>query len=398
MRLLCLASTLVVACSPAARPARLEGSAPVAAVPDAALPDAAVTDAAPPTIAIGAYLPMTGASGPFGNSVRQGVELAVNERNAGGGIHGLPLDLHTLDTMGTPRMAAEAALRLIERDHVVALLGEVGSGASLAGGVVAQHDRVPMISPAATDPSVTALGDMVFRIYPSDAAQGTAMARFALDQRAIRRIAVLADPSVPHSRRNADAFVAELKVHGRAPVWIGTYASSDAEFKRQLAAIKRARADAVFLPGFYPDTARIMVAARALGITANFLGTDGWDSAHLIELGGAAVEGARFSTGLALDDPRPETARFVAAYRAAYGADPDGLAVTGYDAALLLLDALDRSASTDGADLAPAIASVHGLTGAGGPIAIGADREPARPFTIVTVRGGEFHYLATITP
>ncbi|MCE9573175.1 MAG: ABC transporter substrate-binding protein [Deltaproteobacteria bacterium] len=394
MRLLCLASTLAVACSPAARPARLEGSPPA----PVALGDAAVPDAPPPTIAIGAYLPMTGASGVFGNSVHQGIDLAFKERNATGGIHGRPLDLRTLDTMGTPEAAADAALRLIKRDDVVALLGEFSSGLSMAGGAVAQHAGVPMISPSATSSQVNAIGDRVFRVYPSDVAQASAIARFAFQQGTKRRIAVLADLSTPYARTLTDAFVAELAHQGQATVTVFTYAARDTSHARQLAAIQKAKADVLFLPGYYSDVAAIAVEARALGVTATFLGTDGWESARLIELGGAAVEGARFSTGLALDDPRPETARFVAAYRATYGADPDTLAATGYDAALLLLDALDRSASTDGADLAAAIASVRGLTGAGGTITIGADREPARPFTIVTVRGGEFHYLATIAP
>ncbi len=128
------------------------------------------------------------------------------------------------------------------------------------------------------------------------------------------------------------------------------------------------------------------------------LGGDGWDSAKLAEIGGDAIEGSYYSNHYSLEETRPEVQNFVTKYKAKYGAIPDGLAALGYDAALVLFDAMDRAPSLDGKDLADAIAATKNFPGVTGKITIDANRNAEKSAVIVQIKDGKPHYVATIAP
>ena len=165
--------------------------------------------AAPPStgaILVGEYGSMTGAEATFGQSTHNGIMLAVNERNAAGGVLGRKIDIKSYDTAGKTQEAGNAVTRLITQDHVVAILGEVASSLSLAGGAVAQEKGVPMITPSSTNEEVTELGDMISRVCFIDGFQGYVVARFARDNLKATKIAVLTDKSAAYSVGLAEQF------------------------------------------------------------------------------------------------------------------------------------------------------------------------------------------------
>jgi branched-chain amino acid transport system substrate-binding protein len=349
-------------------------------------------------IVIGHFGSMTGSEATFGQSTDQGVRLAIDERNARGGVHGRPVELVTLDDAGKSQEAGTAVTRLITEHHVRAILGEVASSLSLAGGRVAQQYRVPMISPSSTNASVTQIGNMIFRVCFIDDFQGYVVAKFARDNLHSSRVGILYDQQQAYSKGLAETFDRAFRALGGTVTTMQAYTGGDADLSAQLQSLKDTDPQAIFLPGYYTDAGNIARQGRKLGITVPFLGGDGWDSEKLTEIGGEAIEGSYYANHYSFEETRPAVQDFVARFKARYGAVPDGLAALGYDAAEVLFDGMDRAKSLDGPDLAAAIATTKSFPGVTGSITLDAERNPMKSAVVLVVRGGEPHYAATIEP
>jgi len=365
-------------------------------------PSAPVTPEAPPPAAtevlIGEYGSLTGAEATFGQSTHNGILLAVEEINAAGGVGGKPMRVQTYDDQGKTQEAGSVVARLITEDHVTAVLGEVASSLSLAGGRVAQQYGVPMISPSSTNATVTQVGDMISRVCFIDAFQGYVTAKFSTDELKATQAAILYDQGSAYSKGLKDDFTREFTQLGGTIVTEQAYTAGDQDFSAQLTTIRGTAPQVIFLPGYYTDVGNIALQARKLGITATFVGGDGWDSAKLGEIAGAAIEGAYYSNHYAPEEQRPEVQRFVTAYQAKYGATPDGLAALGYDATRVLADAMTRAPGATGKELAAAIASTRDFAGVTGKITMDAQRNAQKPAVVVQMKAGKPTYVATIHP
>ena len=350
------------------------------------------------TILIGEYGSMTGSEATFGQSTHNGIVLAVEEVNAAGGIGGRKIELKNYDTQGKSQEAGTVVTRLITEDKVVAVLGEVASSLSLAGGRVAQQFGVPMITPSSTNPQVTQIGDMVFRVCFIDPYQGYVIAKFASENLKHTKVAVLYDQAQAYSKGLKDDFRKAFEAVGGQIVTEQAYSGGDQDFSAQLGNIKAAAPEAIFVPGYYTDVGNIALQARKLGLTATLLGGDGWDSPKLAEIGGAAIENSYFSNHYSHEEQRPEVQGFVQKYQAKYNVVPDGLAAMGYDAARLLFDAMKRAPSLGGKDLAAAIAQTRDFPGVTGKITIDADRNARKPAVVLQVKGGKYAFAASIQP
>ncbi|HKF43350.1 MAG TPA: ABC transporter substrate-binding protein [Thermoanaerobaculia bacterium] len=349
-------------------------------------------------IEIGFFGALTGPQATFALSGKNGAKLAIDQLNAAGGVLGKKIDLLVEDDHNDPSEAASAVSKLITRDHVVALIGEQASSRSLAAAPIAQNYQVPMISPTSTNVEVTKKGDYIFRACFIDSFQGKAVATFAWQNLRLKTAALLVDSKSDYSVGLADAFRHAFTALGGRIVAELKYAEGDSDFSAQLTAIQAAAPEAVMIPGYYTDAGLIARQARSLGIQATLLGADGWDSPKLVEIGGAAIEGACFSNHYSVDDPSPAVRAFVEEYRKAYGILPDSIATLSYDAARLVADAMKRAGSTEGKRLRDALASTADFPGVTGALTMDADRNPVKPAVILKVEGGKFRYAATIAP
>jgi branched-chain amino acid transport system substrate-binding protein len=344
---------------------------------------------------------MSGAEATFGDSTDKGVRLAVEELNAKGGLKGKQLDVRTYDDQGKPEEAALAATRLITQDKVTVLLGEVASSRSLAMAPIADANHVPHISPSSTNPKVTKDGDRtrpyVFRVCFIDPFQGTVMAKFATE-RGVRKVAILRDVGNAYSVGLADYFLNKFRELGGTIVNDQSYKAGDQDFKAQLTAIKARAPEAVYVPGYYTDVALIARQARELGIKVPLMGGDGWDSAKLFEIGGKAIEGSFFSNHYSPDDPSPRIQEFISRFKARYGAVPDSMAATGYDAAMVAADAISRAKDLSGEAIAQAIAATKDFPGVTGVITLDQDHNAVKPAVVLEVKGGKAVYVATVAP
>jgi len=344
-------------------------------------------------IEIGFFGALTGPEATYALSSRNGARLAVDELNRAGGVLGERLDLVVEDDHNDPSEAASVVSKLITRNHVVALIGENASSRSLAAAPIAQTYQVPMVSPSSTNVEVTKKGDYIFRVCFIDSRQGKALALFARRKLHAATAAVLTDAKSDYSVGLARAFEDDFTREGGRIVADLKYAEGDSDFSAQLTTMRSSQPDVLVLPGYYTDAGLIARQARGLGVTATLLGADGWDSPKLAEIGGAAVEGAYFSNHYSFDDPSPQVQKFVAAYRKAYGADPDSLSALAYDAARLIADAIARAGSTEGKRVRDALAATKEFAGVTGSITMDADRNPDKLPVILRVEGGKFRFV-----
>ncbi len=341
---------------------------------------------------------MTGSTAHFGQDTDRGVRMAIEEANAKGGVLGKKIKLVTLDDRGDSAEAANAVSRLIDVEKVSALLGEVSSSLSLAGGRVAQRRKIPMISPTSTNPKVTEVGDYIFRVCFIDPFQGKVMATFARKNLKFDRVAILKDVKNDYSIGLADAFQKSFTELGGKIVAEQSYSQGDTDFSAQVTAVRGTGAQALFVPGYYSEVGSIARTADRLGLKVPLLGGDGWDSPDLFKIGGDAINGSYFSDHFAPDVATEKAKAFVANFTAKYGQAPTGLGALGYEAALVLIDSVARAGKTDPTAIRDAIAATKDFEGVTGKITLDAQRNAQKSAVVLKVDGGKAKFEASIAP
>ncbi|QIF03579.1 ABC transporter substrate-binding protein [Roseimicrobium sp. ORNL1] len=349
------------------------------------------------TIVVGEVAALTGGTATFGQSAHAGTQMAVDEINAAGGLLGKKVKLVTEDDQSKQGEAGTVAKKLISRDKIVALLGEVASGRSLEMAPIAQKEGVPMISPASTNPKVTEVGDHIFRVCFIDPFQGTVMAKFAL-ARGWKKVAVMTDVKQDYSVGLTQYFKEYFTKNGGTIVGEQSYSTGDKDFKAQLTKLKEGNPDAILASGYYNETGLIAVQARELGITAPLLGGDGWDSPSLVDVAGKAIEGSFFSNHFSAEDKAPIIQDFITKYKAKHGNTPDAMAALGYDSMMILANAIKKAGTTEGKALRDAIAATKDHAGITGVISLDEKRNANKPAVILTIKDGKFVYVETVAP
>jgi len=349
-------------------------------------------------IAIGEFGSLTGTTATFGISTKNGIDMAVDDLNKAGGLLGKKVRVIVEDDQGKPEEAQTVVTKLITKDQVMAVLGEVASSRTMAAAPVAQQNGIPLISPSSTNPKVTEIGDYIFRVCFIDPFQGLVMAKFAANTLKVKKVAILRDIKNDYSVGLAQVFADNFKKMGGNIVANESYSEGDTDFSAQLTSIKSKNPEAVFMPGYYTEVGLVVRQARKLGLNIPFMGGDGWDSPSLVQIGGDAVNGSYYSNHFSVSDPSPKIQKFVADYKARYSVTPDALAGLGYDAASVLFDAIKRANSTDGTKVRDAIASTKDFDGITGKITIDKDRNAVKPAVVLQVKDGKLQYVETITP
>ncbi|MFT3710997.1 MAG: ABC transporter substrate-binding protein [Archangium sp.] len=349
-------------------------------------------------ILIGEVGSLTGSEAAFGISTRNGIELALDEANAAGGVKGKKLQVRVYDDQSKPEEAGSATTRLISQDRVVAILGEVASSNSLAMAPIAQENKVPMVSPSSTNPKVTEVGDYIFRVCFIDPFQGFVMAKYAHDQLKFSKVAILTDKKSAYSEGLTDVFQKKFTEMGGKIVGVEAYGKGDTDFRAQLTNIKKLKPEGLYVPGYYQDVSLIAEQAKELGIKVTMMGGDGWDSEKLFELGGAAVEGSYVSNHYSAEDPSPRVQDFIKRYQEKFKTVPDSLAALGYDSARVTIEAMKRAPDLSGPALRQAIAETKDFPGVAGVITLDEHRNPVKPAVVLKVDGGKFKYVDTVAP
>jgi branched-chain amino acid transport system substrate-binding protein len=349
-------------------------------------------------IKIGEVNPITGAIGQYGATCHQGIQLAVEQVNANGGVLGRQIELVTEDNQSKPGQTATIIRKFITQDRVVAIIGDLTSSGSLEGGPIAQAAKIPMVSPLATNPKVTETGDYIFRVCFIDEFQGRLMARFALEKLHAKAAATLTDTKQDYSV-GLTGFFKEAFTNGAGRiVREQSYISGDTDFRAQLTSIKAAEPEVVFVPGYYPEVGIILKEARQLGLTIPFIGCEAWDNPTLLQVAGKAADGCYFSNQFSANDPAPVVQEFDKMYRAKFGTLPDSFAALGYDAASVVLAAIKRAGSSDPTAIRDGLAATKDYPGVSGNITIDANRNASKPAVIMEIKNQAVQYFEKINP
>ncbi len=349
-------------------------------------------------VKIGFFMSISGRDASFGEAALRGARLAVDDLNAAGGILGRPAALVVEDNRSLPGESATAVKKLIGRDKVVALVGECASSRTLEAAPLAQAAGVPLVTPASTNPKVTAVGDCVFRVCFADPFQGAVLATYAWKNLGRRRAALLVDSTASYSVGLAEVFSRTFTGLGGEIVASQKYGGGDKDFRAQLTAIRAAGADAIFLPGYYVEAGLAARQARELGLTATLLGGDGFEAPQLLEIGGEALEGAVYSTHYSAESADPLSRGFVEAYTRRHGSAPVGLAALTYDAVRLIADAARRAGSVEPGALKGALAATRDFPGVTGRTGFDENRDAQKAAAIIAVRGGRCVFVESVRP
>jgi branched-chain amino acid transport system substrate-binding protein len=346
-------------------------------------------------VKIGVILSMTGNLSGYGKLIWEGIQIAHEEKPT---VLGEDVELVLLDTRSEKTEAANAATRAVEKEKVVALITGFTSSQALAMVPIAESRKIPMVSTGATNPLVTQGRKFVSRVCFIDPFQGAAMAVFAYKNLGAKRVVVFTDIEQDYSVGLSKFFTNKFTSLG-GEVKSVYFKSGDQDFSAQLSVALSYNQDAIYVTGYYQEIALIARQARQLGFTGYILAGDGADAEELIEIGGDSVENLYFTTHYHVKSAsNPVAERFVETYRKKYGKDPAALSALGYDAYMVLLNAIERTGSFDTEKIAEEIRKTKNFYGATGIININENGDAVKSVVVNTVKSRTFDFVTTILP
>lgn len=345
------------------------------------------------TIKVGGAFELTGNVANYGKSTEKGFMLAVDEINKAGGINGKKIEVVESDNKSEPAESGNSVTKLVTQDKVVAVVGPATSGCVNAATPITTANKVPHIAPAATAPSITVdngkVKEFVFRACFIDPFQGQVMAVFADKTLKVKNVAIFYDSSSDYSKGLAEVFQKTFESKGGKILAKEAFLGKDVDFKSALTKLKATNPEAIYVPGYYEEVSKIIKQAREIGITCPMMGSDGWESPKLAEIAGKdALKGCYYVSAFNAQDTDPSVQSFIKAYKAKYNEEPDIFTMQGYNAGLVLFDAMKRAGAEDGTKLAKAIAETKDLPIASGKLTFDADHNPVMPALIIGLETG----------
>ncbi len=343
------------------------------------------------TFLIGGIGPLTGGAASYGNSVKQGAEIAIAEINEAGGVkvgdasYTLALDFQ--DDESSEDKAITAYNSLMDKG-MQAMIGTVTSAPCIAVKELTKQDNILQITPSGSAIECITDAPNVFRLCFTDPLQGTTMADFVKDQ-GFTKAAVIFNNSDDYSTGMKNAFVEQVKANGGEVVTEEAFNEGDVDFSTQLTKIKSTDAEIIFCPVYYEAAAYITQQAKELGMNLPFIGGDGWDGILAQVTDPATIEGAVFLSPFLATDEAEEVAGFVAKYQEKYSATPDQFAADGYDTVYVIKAAMEKAGSIESEDMIAAMTeiTVDGITGS---MSFSEDGEPDKSAKFVVIKDGQY--------
>jgi branched-chain amino acid transport system substrate-binding protein len=346
-------------------------------------------------IDIAAIYALTGAAAEANTYALRGVGYAVDEINRRGGISGRRINLLVFDNQSTP-IGSTVAARKAAAANVVAIVGPDWSSHAIAVARVAQEVGIPMISSLSTNPVVTRIGNYIFRVCFTDDFQGKVLARFARQDLDATTAVIFVDVTSDYSLKLSEIFQRNFEKWGGRVLLELEYKLKQQQFEEEIKRAVKANADVIFIPG-HDESGLIAKQTQDAGTSSIFLGGDGWSTPVFLRKGGSKLKRGFYSTHWSgyLDTDRSRA--FVKKYNIHPKGSDDNIAL-GYDAMMLLAEAITRSNSTDRKKIRDAIAATRSFEGITGTINFNDHGDPIKSAVFMEIRDGEPRYLKTLEP
>ena len=334
---------------------------------------------------------LTGDVAMFGKPTLEGMKMAAEEINTGGGVLGRKIEIVEADNRGDKQECAALAQKFVSRDNVVAILGDPTTGISKVVAPIAQKAQVVMLSAGATGPGVVEIGDYIFRDTLLDSVAMPALVDYLVKNLKFTRFALVTSDNNDYSFGLSQTFRDAIKGKNVRIVADEKIKDGDKDFSAQVTNIKAMKPDAIFFSGYYTEGALLMKEARKQGIKAPMVGGDGISASTFLELGGDAVEGSIAYLGFSPEQATGETATFVENYKKRTGELPEMFGAQGYDGVKILAAAMKRANSIDPKVFRTALAQTRNFPGVSGTVTIRPNREPVKsPLCVLEVKGGKY--------
>jgi branched-chain amino acid transport system substrate-binding protein len=347
------------------------------------------------TIDIAAIYALTGAAAEANAYALQGVGYAVEEVNKQGGISGKKIHLFMFDNQSTP-IGSTIAAKQAAAANVLAIVGPDWSSHSLAVARVAQDFGIPMISSLSTNPEVTKIGNYIFRICFTDDFQGKVIARFSRHDLNASTAVIFVDVTSDYSLKLSEIFRKNFEQLGGRVLLELEYKLKQHQFDEEIKKIVKANADLIFIPG-HDESGLIAKKTQDAGTSSIFIGGDGWSTPVFLKKGGSELKRGYYSTHWSVHLDTDQSRAFVKKYKI-NSADIDDNTALGYDAMMLLADAIKRSVSIDRKRIREAIANTRSFRGVTGTISFNENGDPIKNAVFMEIRNGQPHYLKTLKP
>ncbi|WP_028581537.1 ABC transporter substrate-binding protein [Desulfogranum japonicum] len=363
------------------------------------------------TIKIGYNIPLTGDIPKVGESSKLSAEMLKEDINGAGGLEvggkKYMLDFIYEDNESKAESAVTTALKLIEKDQVLAMIGPNSSKQAVPAGQIADDNQTVMVSPWSTNPDTTKDRPWVFRAAFLDPFQGPVAVNFSAKTFNAKTAAVLYDLSNDYSKGLAEIFKEEFekKMGAGSVVAFESHGTKDQDFSAQLTKITSAKPDFIFVPDNYNQVALIVKQAHQLGYKGPFMGSDAWGSSELMTLCGDDCKGLYFSTHYAAAGATGATKEFIDRYTKKYGYVPDDVAALTWDATRIVLQAIQDTEGLSGKirkdrkavrDAMSEIPSFEGITGA---MKFDEEGDPLKCAVVVRISdSGEFEFTESVCP
>jgi branched-chain amino acid transport system substrate-binding protein len=351
------------------------------------------------TIKIGLITPLTGDVKTFGESTKNAFTIALEEYAKKGKYRIEPV---IADDRNDPTEGANAALKLITQDKVIAIIGPLTSKVAIPVSEIANANKVSMITGTATNPKVT-ISDgkrkpFVFRACYIDPFQGTVGANFALKELKAKTAAVLYDVGNDYSKGLAEYFRSTFTKGGGIVTAYESYQKDDVDFSAIITKVGMKKPDVIYIPDYYNKVALIAKQLREKGLKGTMLGGDGFDSPELLKIAGSAIVGSYFTNHYSPDRKDPIADAFIKQYKDKYGMVPDALGALGYDATVMLLKALDSVAKPTQEEIMKALTNLKNFKGVTGSITFDKNGDAVKSVVMLKVEKSGFKYITTINP
>ncbi len=355
--------------------------------------------AAKERIRIGLITPLTGDVKTYGESAKNAFVIALEEYGKKGKYQ---VEVVIADDKNDPTEGANAALKLISQDKVLAIVGPLTSKVAIPVGEIANKNRVPMVTGTATSPKVT-ISDgkrkhYVYRACYTDPFQGTVGANFALKELKAKKAAVLYDVGNDYSKGLAEFFKVTFEKGGGTVAAYESYQKDDVDFSALITKMALKKPDVIYIPDYYNKVALIAKQVREKGLKSAMLGGDGWDSPELLKIGGAAMEGGYFTNHYSPDRKDPVAEAFIKRYKEKHGMVPDAFAALDYDAATILLKAIDGLKKPAQEEIMKALGAMKNYKGVTGSITFDKNGDAVKSVVMLKVEKDGFKYVTTINP
>lgn len=347
-------------------------------------------------IKVGGNFELSGDVSTYGNSVMNSIKLAFDEINAKGGVLGKKLVLVERDNKSDTTESTSISTSLAGDSSIVALIGPVSSGPTMAASQPAIDNKIPLLTPTATNPNVTVdpntgkVKEYIFRSCFLDSFQGQGTAKFASEELKAKKAAILVDNKSEYSKGLAKSFEETFTKAGGTIVGTEAFLSEENDFRAILTKVRNQQPDVIFVPAYYNAAGKIVKQARELGINVPLIGSDGWDSPQLVEIAGAAaLNNTYFINHYTPEDKDPKVQAFVQAYKQKHNQTPDALAALGYDAAYILADAIKTSGDASPEKIKEALANVKDFQGITGVVTLDEKHNPIKSAVIIEMKDGK---------